>query len=511
MQTYRDTVFFKDGPMIEKMKKSLAKGDFNIKGVIAFVLFGAIVLVFVFFGLPTQNSGVGAAAEVNNSLISLAELQRESTRMEQMYGQLMSSMGGAAQRQFIRTQALETLINGELLAQSAEESSILSTDAEVRDILINDIPAFKRDGYFMRDQYLAVLEANNLSPSEFESQIRKDRMAQRARKLFELSEVPLDVEVKKIQQLKSEKRKLDYIKFSKEGFLASHAPLQAQVDQSLANPEFMKRVSDYYAANSSEFQTEESVKARHILVKFQPGNAESETQALQKIKDIRKTLTPENFASVAQSQSEDEGSKAAGGDLGFFGRGRMVPEFESAAFSQEVGVVGAPVKSNFGYHLLLVEAKKPIQTLSLDEAKAQIAKKLLAEETYERFLAQIEEALKNQDMQSVNALLADNRLKWQSTNEFTADSANLPELSSPSALQAALELKEKGQVLNRVIREGSDKIIIRLASLTKDTSVQPESLRAEVGSLRAMEMMNLWLEDKKKSARIKRNQQILLQ
>ena len=109
--------------------------------------------------------------------------------------------------------------------------------------------------------------------------------------------------------------------------------------------------------------TEEAVKARYILIKPEPEAplAKREADALKKIQDARKRIVEdgEDFAEVAKEVSEDPGSAPNGGDLGCFGKGQMVPEFEQAAFSLDVGEVSQPVKTDFGYHIIQVYDKKP--------------------------------------------------------------------------------------------------------------------------------------------------------
>lgn len=110
--------------------------------------------------------------------------------------------------------------------------------------------------------------------------------------------------------------------------------------------------------------TLEQVKARHILIAPEGSPAApaegalSDADAMAKAEAIRKRLLEgADFAEVAQAESHDEGSGARGGDLGEFGRGMMVPEFEQAAFTQEIGKVGPLVKTQFGYHIILVESR----------------------------------------------------------------------------------------------------------------------------------------------------------
>ncbi len=135
----------------------------------------------------------------------------------------------------------------------------------------------------------------------------------------------------------------------------------------------------YYDAHKGEM---EQIHARHILIRFQ-GSAVplrlgqkdlTEPEALQKSKDVRaKIVAGAKFAEVAQTESDDVGSGQNGGDLDTFGHGAMVPEFETAAFALKVGEVSQPVRSAFGYHLILVETHT---TKSYDEALPEILKSI---------------------------------------------------------------------------------------------------------------------------------------
>jgi len=135
---------------------------------------------------------------------------------------------------------------------------------------------------------------------------------------------------------------------------------------------------NHYEAHKGEM---DQLHARHILIRFQ-GSAVpqrlgqkdlTDAEALQKAKDLRvKILAGAKFTEVAQAESDD-GSGANGGDLDTFGHGAMVPEFEKAAFALPVGQVSEPVRSAFGYHLILVETHA---AKSFEEARPEIEKSL---------------------------------------------------------------------------------------------------------------------------------------
>ncbi|PWT99756.1 MAG: hypothetical protein C5B51_26405 [Terriglobia bacterium] len=143
----------------------------------------------------------------------------------------------------------------------------------------------------------------------------------------------------------------------------------------------------YYDGHKTEY---EQVHARHILIRMtgspapaDPNKKElTEPEALAKAQEIRKKLVGgADFAALASEESDDSGSKVKGGDLSFFKRGQMVPQFEEAAFALKVGDISEPVKTPFGYHVIQVQGKK-----GYEEAKPEVERKMktdLAQKTLE--------------------------------------------------------------------------------------------------------------------------------
>ena len=135
----------------------------------------------------------------------------------------------------------------------------------------------------------------------------------------------------------------------------------------------------YYDEHKQEW---DSVKARHILVRFQgsPAPAKSgskeltDAEALAKAQDLRKRLVAgEDFATIAKAESDDAGSGAKGGDLGTFGRGQMVPAFETAAYALKPGEISEPIKTQFGYHIIQVEER---HVKTFEEAKPELERRV---------------------------------------------------------------------------------------------------------------------------------------
>jgi|Deesub1362B_J571_1020462.scaffolds.fasta_scaffold07600_3 peptidyl-prolyl cis-trans isomerase C len=132
-------------------------------------------------------------------------------------------------------------------------------------------------------------------------------------------------------------------------------------------------VREFYEANPQYFQVPEEVRVRHIIVRF-PSNAtdQQKKEALKVIQEAAKRIrNGESFEEVAKEISQD-GSAPRGGDLGYFPRGKMVPEFEKVAFSLEKGKVSEPIETRFGYHLVKVVDKRPAHLVPFEEAKSKI-------------------------------------------------------------------------------------------------------------------------------------------
>jgi peptidyl-prolyl cis-trans isomerase C len=169
----------------------------------------------------------------------------------------------------------------------------------------------------------------------------------------------------------------------------SDGQMRANVEKSLATEKFVmdnfvdkttvpeKEIKDYYDSHPDMFKQPEQVQASHILIKLKPDASESEqAEALKKIKDVQeKQKKGEDFAELAKAHSECP-SSSKGGDLGFFGRGQMVPAFEEAAFTMKPGDVSDVVKTQFGYHLIKVTNKKPESTMPFDDIKERLGQYL---------------------------------------------------------------------------------------------------------------------------------------
>lgn len=209
-------------------------------------------------------------------------------------------------------------------------------------------------------------------PAQYQAAARGAGKRGFAERIVELKLLSREAEKRKVDQ---EPKVKEQVAFQRDNLLAQamfeNLQASAKVDEAA--------VEKYYNEHKNEFEV---LKARHILIRVKgapmqavPGKPElTDEEALAKAQAIRKRLEAgEDFAKLAQAESDDTGSGAQGGELGEFKRGMMLPPFEQAAFAAKVGEVTEPVKSPLGYHLIKVESHA-VKTLA--EVRPDIEKKL---------------------------------------------------------------------------------------------------------------------------------------
>jgi peptidyl-prolyl cis-trans isomerase D len=224
----------------------------------------------------------------------------------------------------------------------------------------------------------------------------------------------------------------------------------------------------YYEKNADRFSKPEQVHARHILLKLEGKQEEDvKKQAEDLVKQLRGGA---DFAALAQQYSDDPGSKTRGGDLGFFSRGRMVPEFENAAFSQKPNEIGDPVKTQFGYHIIQVLEKQAPYKMEFALVKDQIYRQLAQPKAIENAKDQATKI--KEDITKNKKSLADiskiQLVDLKTTDYFSKDQdiAGL----SPSFREAAFNLK-KGDI-SEPVQVFQDYAILQVTD-TKPTEIEP--------------------------------------
>jgi peptidyl-prolyl cis-trans isomerase D len=385
----------------------------------------AVVITFVAFYIPDFVSTVpttGTApgevvAEVGGREVTASEFQQRYISQIQSYrNQFGGSLNTSLLRQLgIDQQILNQMIEEQIALIEADRNGIRVTDDELRQQIFS-LPGLQENGQFIgEDRYRQLLQAQNppMTPNQFEEGLRRSLIVDKLRSaLTDWMAVP-DSDLEREYTQRNEKVKLQVVALNADRFrdkvtvsdadiaahFASHSAEYRRGEQRKIRYLLLDReqarqkvvvppgdVQRYYNDNIQQYQTPEQIRASHILLETAGKNdADVKKRAEEILKQVKSGA---DFAELAKKVSEDEGSKANGGDLDYFGRGRMVPEFEQAAFSMQPGQISDLVKSQFGYHIIKVVDKKADSTRPLEEVRTQIQQQLAMQTADQRITEQ---------------------------------------------------------------------------------------------------------------------------
>lgn len=383
---------------------------------LAQVVLVLLVIPFAFFGLESYTRSIGGrddVALVNGSPITQAEfaeeLRRQQDRLRAAFGPNIDTE--ALDTTESRLALLESLVSQRLLADAALRGGLSVSDEQLRQT-IAAVPAFQGDNGFSRSNYEALLRAQNMTPQMFEARLRHDMALTQLTEAVRGTAIASRTVTERLEAIQAERREVQEALIAAQPFLAqvkvSDAQVQAYYEVNPAEFRVPERVrAEYlvlsaealgrgdavseadlqaaYEARASQYRVDEQRRASHILVK-------TEEEAAKLAAEARKN--PGRFAALARKHSQDPGSAASGGDLGLFARGMMVPAFEAAAFRLKEGEISAPVKSEFGWHVIRVTGVQPAKVRPLAEVRAELAAELARQQGARRF-AEAAEAFGN--------------------------------------------------------------------------------------------------------------------
>ncbi len=390
---------------------------------VAKALLAFITIPFALFGIEyyfRQSGGSDAVASVDGVVVNLAQFwaslrnQMDRARAGMPPGTALDA--AALDSPEMRYEALNALINRDLLIHYARQHHLVVPDTTlVKEI--GQIQAFQENGVFSQKRYEQILATQGMTPAVFESRLRDDLKIQLQQESLAGTQWTPQVSVDTFLKLNNQRRELS----------VATIPLQRYLDQVILTDD---QVKAFYDKNISRFQNPERVKiqylvysakdlmqeqaispemvrkayedpanqarwkgtetrrASHILIALAPNADAAQRKAAQdKVLLLQQQLKahPEQFAALAKANSQDPGSAAQGGDLGYFGHGAMTPPFDAAVFSMQKGEIKGPVETSFGYHLIQVTDIRPGQTKSLAEATPLLTEELRKQQAAQRF------------------------------------------------------------------------------------------------------------------------------
>ena len=370
--------------MLQAMRENVK----SLKIFLWLVIAAFIGTIFFVWGQGNSQGGArsqNAVAWVNGEPISYTSFENSFRNIYGFYKQIYGDNLTPEMMQNLQLEqvALSQLTQNTLLAQEAERYKLTVSDEELVQT-IHKMPQFQTDGQFDPIVYKSTLERARLNTQDFEEQIEQSLVVEKIRHVIQQSARISDQEVLNDYKVQNETVQVEGLLVKAESFTEqvelsdeelqnyydAHkeeftTPPRVKVQYLHFDPQQFKaeispteeEIRDYYEANEEEFNKGKEVHARHILLRT-ASDADEETLAKVKAKAeelFSQLKAGADFSELAKENSEDPGSAPEGGDLGFFTKGRMVPEFEEAAFSLAEGEISEPVKTQFGYHLIKVE------------------------------------------------------------------------------------------------------------------------------------------------------------
>jgi peptidyl-prolyl cis-trans isomerase D len=457
------------------------------KGLVGGIIILFISVPFALWGIQEYIGGAEQpyAAKVNDVEISVSDyeeaLARQRQRLQSIFGDQLPN--DAAFEKRMKQQVVDQLVTQRLL-----EQLIVSTGYNIPDQTlaqkIQSLEAFQQDGQFITSTYKDVLRSQGMTASEFEQLFRRDLMMQQLQDGISKTAIVDRSSLVLIDRLQKQTRNVRYLLFKQSAYVPGvelsdnevqqyykenqdrymhpeqvsvsyvelkpeHLAVEVPVDE-----EALRRQYDLYVASLAG---NEQRKARHILLQVDADASEETRMAKQQqIQEILEKINNGTaFESIAEEVSEDPGSAAKGGDLGWVSKGMMVPEFDDALFQLKEGEVSDIISTSFGYHIIKLEDIKGETPVSFEKKKAELVRAARQEEMdnifYER--SELMATLAYENDQTLQPVVESLDLEIQKTDMFSR-------LSGQGIAQN--EAVRKAAFKDSVLKEGRNSDIIEL-------------------------------------------------
>jgi peptidyl-prolyl cis-trans isomerase D len=442
---------------------------------------GLVAVTMVIFFIPQDylqpTTSVGAApsetiAEVDGRLVTAGDFQQRYLLQIQQYRQ---QFGAGINDQLLRQLGVDQQVLGQMIDEQvalieAERQGIHVSDEELAQQIFA-IPAFRENGQFIgEERYEQLLQSQNppLTKSQFEDSLRRSLALDKLRAALTGWISVSNADVESEYRRRNEKVKLQIVALTADSFRsqvtvadADIAPYfeahkadyrvgeQRKVKYLLLDREEARQkvavpqtdIQRYYNDNIQQYQTQERVRASHILLNT--GGKDEAAVRKQAEELLAKIKGGADFAELAKKYSDDPGSKVKGGDLDYFPRGQMVPEFEKTAFELKPGQVSDLVKTQYGFHIIKVVDKQAGVTQPLDQVRAQIQQTLAAQIADRQITDRAQDlAARIKTAADMNKAAAELMLKVEESGFFQKTDP-VPGLgNAPQVADAAFQLQE---------------------------------------------------------------------
>lgn len=387
----------------------------NAKGVIAWIIVIIIIIPFALWGVNEYFTGGGETyvAKVGDRDISLREYQnhyqRELATRRQVLGSAFDPNDPG-----IRRDVIERVVNAEVMAQTVRESGFRVSDAQLGQ-RIRSMPEFRSGEQFDADLYQRLLASLGISQGQFEEGLRSDLMVDQLVSGVADTAFLTPRELEMLLRLAEQRRRVEHLVLDAADF-AGHVDIDDAAIETFyrenrdlyAVPERVTAryielsmralmadiqvdedtLRRLYEERGDAFSVGEERRAHHILVEVPAGADEATVDAArERAEELLAMIEDEgrSFEEVATEHSDDAGSAASGGDLGYFSRGTMVGPFEDAVFEMDEGEVRGPVRSPFGFHIVRVDDVRAGSSRPFEEVAPELEQEFRRARAEERF------------------------------------------------------------------------------------------------------------------------------
>jgi peptidyl-prolyl cis-trans isomerase D len=450
------------------------------------IVLAVVFLPFAFFGVDSYfraSDRASSIATVGGQPVTQGEfaqaLQERQNALQRMVGKGVDP--ALLDSPELRFAVLDGIIRQRLLVYQAVRGGVLVPDTQLQQV-IGEQPAFQEEGKFSQARYEELLRRQNMTPLIFENGLRRDLMAERVSNAYRATAIIPNTVAEKLLRINSQQREVSQSVLEPNA-LVSQVKLDADAakqyyDAHLNEFQVAERarleyvvltldtlasqitigadeVRQYYEQNQKQYARAEERQASHILIVVDSKAGADEKQAARaKAEQLLKQAkqNPAGFGNLATKNSQDPGSAAKGGDLGFFPRGSMVKPFEDAVFQMKAGEIAGPVETQFGYHIIHLTA---VKGRGLEDVKKQVEMDLRRQQAGKRF-SELAEQFNNlvfEQGDSLKPAAETLKLAIQQSAWLSRSGSDDKLLSNPKLLQAvfaedAIKNKRNSEVID---------------------------------------------------------------
>lgn len=469
------------------------------QGTFAWVILILICVPFALWGIQNY---IGGGSET--ALVSVGDKDFFQQDLNQAYSQYTQNLQGMNfDEERVKQQAIEKLIQDEVLFQYVQDTRLVATDNAAKSF-IQGLEYFQSNGQFDKEKFKALLAGQRMTSKEFVGRIKKALIMEQFQRSMSESSFVTQADLDNFFRIQNQQRDVELVTIAKQ--MPEQPPEEAEI-------------TNYYQDNQQAFQTDEKVSIEYVILSldqlaqkieidevqldqfyqdqqalytskerrrishilFAFNQKDTEEDQLEKAKKVRISLQNKSFSALASEISDDKLSAKKGGDLGLFNVGEMDKAFEEAAASLGLDEVSEPVRSEFGYHLIKVTELTEGEVKPLESVREEVVTaykraqaensfyeqgEMLTELSYEnpdslQFVADsLELSVEQSDLFGRNAVLLN-------------DQALPEELSLPSVIDASFSADVLQGNNSEVIEINSEMLLVLRLKEHKPSATKP--------------------------------------